>query len=62
MAHAGGRPTALTAQVLEDVRRLLPTCLYIETVADFISLDRTTVRKWLKRSLHILAKPPYPPK
>jgi len=49
MAHAGGRPTALTAQVLEDVRRLLPTCLYIETVADFISLDRTTVRKWLKR-------------
>src|SRR6516164_4155430 len=49
MAHAGGRPTALTAQVLEDVRRLLPTCLYIETVADFISLDRSTVRKWLKR-------------
>src|SRR5215472_7838192 len=49
MAHPGGRPTALTPQVLEDVRRLLPTCLYIETVADFISLDRTTVRKWLKR-------------
>jgi hypothetical protein len=39
----------LTPQVLEEVRRLLPTCLYIETVADFISLDRTTVRKWLKR-------------
>jgi hypothetical protein len=39
----------LTPQVLEDVRRLLPTCLYIETVADFIGLDRTTVRKWLKR-------------
>jgi hypothetical protein len=49
MAPLGGRPTALTPQVLEDVRRLLPTCLYIETVADFISLDRTTVRKWLKR-------------
>ena len=49
MAHPGGRPTALTPQVLEDVRRLLPTCLYIETVADFISLDRSTVRKWLKR-------------
>jgi hypothetical protein len=49
MTHAGGRPTALTPQVLEEVRRLLPTCLYIETVADFISLDRTTVRKWLKR-------------
>jgi len=49
MAHPGGRPTELTPQVLEDVRRLLPTCLYIETVADFISLDRSTVRKWLKR-------------
>ena len=49
MVHPGGRPTALTPQVLEDVRRLLPTCLYIETVADFISLDRSTVRKWLKR-------------
>jgi len=49
MVHPGGRPTALTPQVLENVRLLLPTCLYIETVADFISLDRSTVRKWLKR-------------
>jgi hypothetical protein len=49
MARPGGRPAALTPQVLEDVRRLLPTCLYLETVADFIGLDRTTVRKWLKR-------------
>jgi hypothetical protein len=39
----------LTPQVLEDVRRLLPTCLYLETVADFLGLDRSTVRKWLKR-------------
>jgi hypothetical protein len=31
------------------VRRLLPTCLYLETVADFLGLDRSTVRKWLKR-------------
>jgi len=49
MAHAGGRPTALTPEVLEHVRRLLPTCLYLETVADFLGLDRSTVRKWLKR-------------
>jgi hypothetical protein len=34
---------------LEDVRRLLPTCLYLETVADYLGLDRSTVRKWLKR-------------
>jgi hypothetical protein len=49
MTRPGGRPTALTSQVLEDVRRLLPTCLYLETVADFLGLDRSTVRKWLKR-------------
>jgi hypothetical protein len=49
MRHPGGRPRGLTPQVLEDVRRLLPTCLYLETVADFIGLDRTTVRKWLQR-------------
>jgi hypothetical protein len=49
MTRPGGRPTALTPQVLEDVRRLLPTCLYLETVADYLGLDRSTVRKWLKR-------------
>ena len=52
MTRSGGRPTALTPQVLEDVRRLLPTCLYLETVADFLGLDRSTVRKWLKRGAH----------
>jgi hypothetical protein len=49
MTRPGGRPSSLTPQVLEDVRRLLPTCLYLETVADFLGLDRSTVRKWLKR-------------
>lgn len=44
-----GRPTALTPEVIEDVRRLLPTVLYLETVADFLGLDRTTIRKWLRR-------------
>jgi hypothetical protein len=39
----------LTPQVLEDVRRILPTCLYLETVADFLGLHRTTWRKWLAR-------------
>jgi hypothetical protein len=44
-----GRPTALTPQVIADVRRLLPTVLYVETVADYLGLDRTTVRKWMRR-------------
>jgi hypothetical protein len=45
----GGRPTELTAQILEDIRRILPTCLYLETVADFLGVHRTTWRKWLAR-------------
>jgi hypothetical protein len=44
-----GRPTELTPQVIEEVRRLLPTVLYLETVADYLCLDRTTVRKWFRR-------------
>jgi hypothetical protein len=47
--HPGGRPTLLTPEVLEDVRRLLPTALYLETVADYLGCDRTTWRKWLRR-------------
>ena len=44
-----GRPTDLTPTVLEDVRRLLPTVLYLETVADYIGVHRITVRSWIKR-------------
>lgn len=44
-----GRPRMLTAEVLEDVRRLLPTVLYLETVADYIGVTRTAVRQWIKR-------------
>ena len=49
MPHPGGRPTELTPQVLEDVRRLLPTCLYLETVADYIGVTRATIGNWLRR-------------
>jgi hypothetical protein len=49
MPHPGGRPTQLTPQVLEDVRRLLPTCLYLETVADYIGVTRATIGNWLRR-------------
>jgi hypothetical protein len=49
MLHPGGRPTDLTPQVLEDVRRLLPTCLYLETVADYIGVTRATIGNWLRR-------------
>lgn len=44
-----GRPTLLTPEVLEDVRRLLPTVLYLETVGDYLGLSRETWRVWLRR-------------
>lgn len=44
-----GRPTDLTPEVLEDIEELLPICLYIETVADFLGISRMTIRRWVKR-------------
>jgi hypothetical protein len=44
-----GRPTELTPEVIREFQRLLPTVLYLETVADYLALDRTTIRKWIRR-------------
>ena len=39
----------MTPDVIEDVCRLLPTALYLETVANFLGIHRTTFRRWLNR-------------
>ena len=44
-----GRPTDLTPEVIEDFRRVLPTVMSLETVGDYLGVERTTWRKWLKR-------------
>jgi transposase len=44
-----GRPTKLTPELIEDVRRILPTILYWETVADYLGVHRETFRRWLQR-------------
>jgi transposase len=44
-----GRPTDLTPEVVADAARLLPTVLYLSTVADYIGVHRTTVQRWLRR-------------
>jgi hypothetical protein len=49
MAHPGGRPTELTPAVIEDVKRFLPTAMYMETVADYLGITRQTVGNWLRR-------------
>lgn len=47
--HPGGAPLLLTPQLIEDVKRILPTVLYMETVGDYLGVERTTWRKWVKR-------------
>lgn len=49
MAHPGGRPLDITPEIIARVRELLPICLYIETVADYIGVSRFAVRIWIKR-------------
>jgi transposase len=44
-----GRPTDLTPEVIEDVRRILPTVMYLESVADYLGISRETIRQWCKR-------------
>ncbi len=44
-----GQPTLLTPAVLEDVRRILPTVMYLESVGDYLGVARTTWRGWLRR-------------
>src|SRR4051794_13944308 len=51
-----GRPTDPTPAEIEDVRRVLPTVLYLETVADYVGVDRFTVRRWLKRGARELKR------
>jgi hypothetical protein len=49
MPHPGGRPTELTPQLIAEVAKVLPTCLYRETVADYLGVDRSTFWRWVKR-------------
>jgi transposase len=44
-----GRPTDLTPEVIEDVRRILPTVMYLESVADYLGLSRDVIRLWQRR-------------
>jgi len=46
---AGGRPGLLTPEIIEDCRRLLPTVMYLDSVAAYLGVHRTTFRKWLQR-------------
>lgn len=39
----------LTPEIIEDLRRILPTMMYFESVGDYLGVERTTWRGWLKR-------------
>jgi hypothetical protein len=44
-----GQKSKLTPQVIVEVKRLLPTVLHLETVADYLNVARSTWRRWLRR-------------
>jgi len=44
-----GRKTTLTPEIIEDVRRILPTVLYLYTVSDYIAVPRRTFWHWIRR-------------
>jgi hypothetical protein len=44
-----GRPTLLTREIIQDVRRLLPTVLYLESVGDYLGVSPETWRVWVRR-------------
>jgi transposase len=46
---APGRPLKLTPEIIEDVRRLLPTAMNIETVAAYLGICSQTWRNWLRQ-------------
>lgn len=44
-----GRPTKLTPEIVQEVRRLVPTVCYMESVGDYLGVSRQTWRGWLRR-------------
>jgi len=43
-----GRPLELNPSLIEQTKTLLARCLYIETVADALGINRFTFRRWVK--------------
>lgn len=44
-----GRPSLLTPQVTEEFERYMRAGNYFETVSDYMGIERTTSRGWMKR-------------
>jgi hypothetical protein len=43
------RPSKLTQEIIGDVEDLLPCCLHLSTIADFIGVHKSNVGRWMKR-------------
>jgi transposase len=44
-----GRPSVLTKELIAEFRKLLVYVAYMDTIASYLGVDRSTWRKWLKR-------------
>lgn len=44
-----GRPPKISEDIIQEFKKVLPTCLFIESIGASLGLDRTTWKNWLKR-------------
>jgi alpha-L-fucosidase len=44
-----GRPTKLTPQIIEEVKRYLPKLVYFNILADCIGVHRFTIHRWIAK-------------
>jgi hypothetical protein len=43
------RPILLTPELIAEIEKYLPLCLYVDTVFDYLGVARSTWRLWLQR-------------
>lgn len=43
-----GQPTKCTDDLIAEIEKLLPTVMYIESVASFLGIDMRTVKDWMR--------------
>ena len=43
------RPSKLTAELLEEFKKIMPNCYFINTAAAILGVDRSTMNRWVRR-------------
>ena len=43
------RPSKLTAELIEEFKRVMPNCFFIKTAAGILGIDHSTLNEWVRR-------------